>query len=191
MASKKAARKSSAKKAGRKAAKKSVKKATKKRAKKAAKKSVKKAVKKAAKKGAKKAAKKSVRKAPKKSAKKATRKAATTRKGGRGAAGLKADRARVSKQGPELAYVARKFGVTSERVAAAIDKVGNMRVDVYAALESFKARSKAADRAKVSRQPHEVALLAKKFSTSKAAVLKALGKHGSSRKKIEKALGGK
>lgn len=164
------------------AMKKSAKKRTAKKAtKKAAKKVVKKAAKKAVKKATKKVAKKVVKKAAKKAAKKTTR----------AAAALKADRARVSKQGPELAYVAKKFGVTTDRVIAAIEKVGNMRVDVYAALESFKARSKAADRAKVSRQPHEVALMAKKFKTTKNAVLAALDKHGSSRKKIEAALGGK
>lgn len=155
----------------------------------AKKRTAKKATKKAAKKVVKKAAKKAVKKATKKVAKKVVKKAA--KKTTRGAAALKADRARVSKQGPELAYVAKKFGVTTDRVIAAIEKVGNMRVDVYAALESFKARSKAADRAKVSRQPHEVALMAKKFKTTKNAVLAALAKHGSSRKKIEAALGGK
>ena len=171
------------KKAAKKAAKKSS-------AKKATKKVAKKAAKKGAKKGAKKAAKKSVKKAAKTPAKKAAKKA-SKKTAKRSASALKADRARVSKQGPELAYVAKKFGVTTDRVTAAIEKVGNMRVDVYAALESFKNRSKAADRAKVSRQSHEVALLAKKFSASKATVLAAIDKHGSSRKKIEKALGSK
>ncbi|MCC6245505.1 MAG: DUF3606 domain-containing protein, partial [Gemmatimonadaceae bacterium] len=139
------------------AMKKSAKKRTAKKAtKKAAKKSTKKAVKKATRKVAKKVVKKATRKTVKKAAKKVVKKAAkkTTRK----ASALKADRARVSKQGPELAYVAKRFNVTKERVIAAIEKVGNMRVDVYAALESFNVRSKAADRAKVSRQPHEVAL---------------------------------
>jgi hypothetical protein len=108
----------------------------------------------------------------------------------RTASALKADRARVSKQGPELAYVAKKFGVTKEVVIKAIAKVGNMRTAVYAALTTFKARSKAADHAKVSRQPHEVAYLAKKFNTSTDAVMGVLEKHGSSRKKVEAALGG-
>lgn len=140
----------------------------------------------------KKAAKKAARKTAKKTVKKATKKAAPKAVGAvRSAAALKADRARVSKQGPELAYVARKFAVTKERVVAAIEKVGNLRVDVYAALESFKTRSKAADRAKVSRQPHEVARLAKKFNTSTQAVLDTLARHGSSRKKVEAALGAK
>jgi hypothetical protein len=148
------------------------------------------AIKKSAKKAARKTTRKAAKKGRKRTAKKAARTAAT--KGTkRAAAARNADRARVSKQGPELAYVARKFGVTKERVVAAIAKVGNLRVDVYAALERFTVRSKAADKAKVSRQPHEVALLARKFNTSKAAVLNALATHGSSRKKIEAALGGK
>lgn len=145
-------------------------------------------------KSAKTAARKTTRKAAKKGTKRPAKQAAkkTAKKGTtRAAAARKADRARVSKQGSELAYVAKKFGVTKERVVAAITKVGNLRVDVYAALERFKVRSTAADKAKVSRQPHEVALLARKFNTSKEAVLNALATHGSSRKKIEAALGGK
>lgn len=164
------------------AAKKSAGKVAKRSAKKTARRTVKKAAKKSARKTAKKATKKTARKAGKKAAKKAAP---------RKASALKADRARVSKQGAELAYVAKKFGVSTDRVAAAIDSVGNMRTDVYAALTSFKNRSKAADRAKVSRQPHELALMARKFKTTKAAVVAALDKHGSSRKKVEKALGGK
>jgi predicted DNA-binding protein YlxM (UPF0122 family) len=124
----------------------------------------------------------------------ATKKKVVAKKTGktvRSTAARAADRARVSKQGPELAYVAKKFDVSKEVVIKAIAKVGNMRTAVYAALTTFKARSKAADRAKVSRQPHEVAYMAKKFNTSKEAVLDVLAKHGSSRKKVEAALGGK
>ena len=107
------------------------------------------------------------------------------------AAALAADRARVSKQGHELAFVAKKFGVDEKVVSKAIAKVGNMRVDVYAALKSFKARSKAADRALVSKQPHEIALLAKKFSADPATVLAVVTEHGPSRTKVEAALAGK
>ena len=99
-----------------------------------------------------------------------------------------ADRARVSKQGHELAYVAKKFGVDQKVVSNAIAKVGNMRVDVYAALKSYIARSKAADRALVSREPHEIAHLAKKFNMAKSAVLAVVTEHGPSRKKVEAAL---
>jgi hypothetical protein len=101
-----------------------------------------------------------------------------------------ADAARVSKQPAELAYVARKFGVSKDVVIKAIAKVGHMRTAVYAALKSHKTRSKAADRAKVSSQAHEVAYLARKFSVTRATVLAALKAHGSSRKKVEAALKG-
>ena len=118
----------------------------------------------------------------------AVRKSATK---GRATASRATDRARVSKQGPELAHVARKFSVSKDVVSSTIAKVGNMRVDVYAALTKRANRSKAADRAKVSRQPHEVALLAKKFKTSSKTVLATLATRGSSRKKVEAALAGK
>lgn len=50
--------------------------------------------------------------------------------------GRKADRTRISgKQAHEVAYVARKFGVSAAIVRAAIKKVGNMRTKVYAELE--------------------------------------------------------
>jgi Protein of unknown function (DUF3606) len=134
------------------------------------------------------AKKKAAKKAAKKVAKKVAKKGAKT---SRATASRAADRARVSKEGPELAYVAKKFGVSKEVVIKAITKVGNMRTAVYAALTTFKARSKAADRAKVSSEPHEVAYLAKKFNTTNEAVLEVLATHGSSRKKVEAALGGK
>lgn len=50
--------------------------------------------------------------------------------------GRKADRARISgKQAYEVAYVARKLGVSAGTVRKAIKKVGNMRANVYAELE--------------------------------------------------------
>ena len=50
--------------------------------------------------------------------------------------GGKADRARVSgKQSYEVAYVARKFGVSAAAVRKVIKRVGNSRKKVYAALE--------------------------------------------------------
>lgn len=123
--------------------------------------------------------------------KKVSKKKAVAKKATRSTASRAADRARVSKQPSELAYVARKFGVSKDVVTQAIAKVGHQRTAVYAALTTYKARSKAADRAKVSRQPHEVAYLMKKFGATKAAVLAALEAHGSSRKKVEAALAGK
>ena len=129
--------------------------------------------------------------ARKKVARKKVARKAVARKSTRSArstASRAADRARVSKQPAELAYVARKFGVGKEVVAKAIARVGNMRTAVYAALKTYKARSRAADRAKVSRQPHEVAHVARKFGTTSAAVLAALDAQGSSRKKVEAAL---
>jgi IS5 family transposase len=50
--------------------------------------------------------------------------------------GRRADRTRISgKQAYEVAYVARKFGVSAAVVRAAIKNVGNMRAKVYAELE--------------------------------------------------------
>lgn len=106
----------------------------------------------------------------------------------RSTASRAADRARVSSQPAELAYVARKFGVSKQAVTAAIAKVGNQRAAIYAALKTQKVRSKAADRARVSSQAHEVAYLAKKVGTTRAAVLTALKTHGTSRRKVEAAL---
>jgi hypothetical protein len=61
--------------------------------------------------------------------KKASKKKATKK-------GRKADRSRISgKQGYEVYYVARKFGVSADTVRKAIKKVGNMREKVYAELE--------------------------------------------------------
>jgi hypothetical protein len=104
------------------------------------------------------------------------------------AASLKSDRAHVSSQGHEIAYVAKKHGVSEDVVKNAIAKVGNTRVKVEAAIKSFKVRSKAADKAAVSREPHEIAYLAKKYSLSSDKVLAVVVKHGPSRNKVETAL---
>ena len=123
----------------------------------------------------------------------ATKKTAVVKKAktSKAAAARAADRARVSKQGHELAYVAKKFDVDEKVVSKTIASVGNMRVDVYAALKSYKARSKAADRALVSKQSHEIALLAKKFNMAPESVLAVVTEHGPSRKKVEAALAAK
>lgn len=139
------------------------------------------------------AVKRSVKKAAgkkKATAKKATAKKAVAKKAAKGGSkkASAADRARVSKQGHELAYVAKKFGVDEKVVTRAIAKVGHMRDAVYAEIKQFKARSAAADKALVSSQRHEVALLAKKFGVSNAAVAAAVKTHGRSRKKVEAAL---
>jgi hypothetical protein len=131
------------------------------------------------------AAKRVVKKpAPKRTAKATAKKAARTTS----AASRAADRARVSTQTHEVAYVAKKFGVDAKVVTKAIAKVGNMREDVYAAIRTFKARSRAADKAQVSRQPHEIAHLARKFNLTTDEVLAAVDEHGRSRKKVEAAL---
>lgn len=148
---------------------------------------VKRSVKKAA--GKTKAVKKAVKKAVAKKA--VVKKAAGGKKKATRAAATKADRARVSKQGHEVAYVAKKFGVDEKIVTRAIAKVGNGREAVYAELKKFKARSAAADKSLVSTQAHEVALLAKKFSVSNEAVLSAIKTSGRSRKKVEATLGAK
>jgi uncharacterized protein DUF3606 len=47
----------------------------------------------------------------------------------------KADRSRVSgSQSSEVYYVARKFGVSADKVRSVIRRVGNSRKKVYAAL---------------------------------------------------------
>lgn len=136
------------------------------------------------------AVKRSVKKAAgkKKAAPKKAKKAAT--RGAKKAASA-ADRARVSKQSYEVAYVAKKFGVDEKVVTRAIAKVGNMREAVYAELKKFKARSAAADKALVSSQRHEVAFLARKFGVSSSDVTAAVKAHGRSRKKVEAALAAK
>lgn len=121
----------------------------------------------------------------------AARKAAGGTKKAARAAASKADRARVSKQGHEVAYVAKKFGVDEKAVTRAIAKVGNGREAVYAELKKSKARSAAADKALVSQQAHEVAHLAKKFGVTGEAVLTAIKTTGRSRKKVEAALASK
>ena len=50
----------------------------------------------------------------------------------------RADRSRVSgSQRSEVSYVARKFGVSVDRVRSVIKRVGNSRKKVYAALEKM------------------------------------------------------
>jgi hypothetical protein len=47
----------------------------------------------------------------------------------------KADRSRVSgSQRSEVSYVAKKFGVSADKVRSVIKRVGNSRKKVYAAL---------------------------------------------------------
>jgi pyruvate/2-oxoglutarate dehydrogenase complex dihydrolipoamide acyltransferase (E2) component len=105
----------------------------------------------------------------------------------RSAAALKADRLRVS-LGSEAAYMAKKHGVDVSVVTNAIKKVGNMRVNVEAAIKSFKVRSKAADQALVSSEVHEIGYLANKFKVSPDRVLAVVREHGPGRKKVEAAL---
>jgi hypothetical protein len=132
--------------------------------------------------------------AKKSTAKKAVAKKSTAKKAvakkvvKKSAAALKADRARVSSQGHELTYVAKKHGVDEKVVVGIIKKVGQMRVDVEAAIKEYKKRSAAADKSLVSREPHEISYLAKQFNVSNDRVLAAVRDHGPSRKKVEAAL---
>ncbi len=121
-------------------------------------------------------------------AKKAAAKKPAAKKKSARAAASQADRARVSKQGHEVTYVAKKFGVDEKVVTRAIAKVGNGREAVYAEIKKFKVRSAAADKAQVSTQAHEVAHLAKKFGVTDEAVLSAIKTSGRSRKKVESTL---
>jgi hypothetical protein len=105
----------------------------------------------------------------------------------RSAAALKADRLRVS-LGAEAVYMAKQHGVDVSVVNNAIKKVGNMRVNVEAALKSFKVRSKAADQALVSSEVHEIGYLANKFKVSPEKVIAVVREHGPGRKKVEAAL---
>jgi Mor family transcriptional regulator len=142
----------------------------------------------ATKKKAKKTAKKSTAKkttAKKSTAKKTTAKKSTAKKS---AAALKADRARVSSKGHEVTYLAKKHNVDASVVTNAIKKVGHMRVNVEAAIKSFKVRSAAADKALVSSEPHEIGYLAKKYSLSNDMVLSVVREHGPGRTKVEAAL---
>jgi Protein of unknown function (DUF3606) len=137
----------------------------------------------AAKKKAKVTKKPVAKKTVKKTVKKAAPKKAAPKK-----ASTKADRARVSTEPHEVAYVAKKHNVSNDVVLAAIKRVGHMRVDVEAAIAETKKRSAAMDRALVSHEPHEVAHLAGKFNVSNEAVVAALDEHGPSRKNVEAAL---
>ena len=50
----------------------------------------------------------------------------------------KADRSRVSgSQRSEVSYVARKYGVSADKVRSVIKRVGNSRKKVYAALDKI------------------------------------------------------
>ncbi len=97
----------------------------------------------------------------------------------------KADRARVSaSEGYEVAYYARKHGITPAAVRKLIKRVGNSRKKLDAALK----RHAKADRARVSaNQPHEVAYFARKHRMTAAAVRKLIKRVGNSRKKLEAA----
>jgi len=118
----------------------------------------------------------------------AAKKKSTAKKTTKSATSRAADRARVSSEGHELAYVAKKHGVEAAVVKGIIKRVGNMRVDVEAAIKDFKKRSSAADKSLVSNQAHEIGYLAKKFNRSSDEVRAAVTKHGPSRKKVEAAL---
>lgn len=120
----------------------------------------------------------------------ATKKKTASKKTGtkKSAAARKADRARVSSQGHEVTYLAKKHGVEEGVVTKAIKKAGHMRVAVEAAIKDFKKRSKAADKALVSSEPHEVGYLAKKFKLAADQVLAVVKSHGPARKKVEAAL---
>jgi hypothetical protein len=127
--------------------------------------------------------------APKKTVKKTAAKKAAPKKTAKKSS-VAADRARVSAEGHELAYVAKKHKVDESVVKNIIDRIGNMRVDVEKAIADYKKRSRAADRSLVSQEPHEIAMLAKKFKRSQEDVLAIVRSHGPSRKKVEAALKG-
>jgi cellobiose-specific phosphotransferase system component IIA len=98
---------------------------------------------------------------------------------------IKADRARVSANQPyEVAYFARKHGMTKAAVKKLIKRVGNSRKKLEAALK----RHAKADRARVSaNQPYEVAYFARTHRMTAAAVKKLIKRVGNSRKKLEAA----
>jgi cellobiose-specific phosphotransferase system component IIA len=97
----------------------------------------------------------------------------------------KADRARVSANQPyEVAYFARKHGMTKAAVKKLIKRVGNSRKKLEAALK----RHAKADRARVSaNQPYEVAYFARTHRMTAAQVKKLIKRVGNSRKKLEAA----
>jgi ABC-type molybdenum transport system ATPase subunit/photorepair protein PhrA len=97
----------------------------------------------------------------------------------------KADRARVSASEPfEVAYFARKHGMTKAAVKKLIKRVGNSRKKLEAALKKHAK----ADRARVSaNQPSEVAYFARTHGMTAAAVKKLIKRVGNSRKKLDAA----
>jgi len=115
------------------------------------------------------------------------------------ARGLAQDRRQVSAEAPyEVAYEARKMGVSQAEVKAAIKKVGNDRAKIEAALKKIAlrkgpakhtARGLAQDRRLVSGEAkYEVAYEAKKMGVTQAAVKAAIKKVGNDRARIEAEL---
>ena len=115
--------------------------------------------------------------------------------------GLAQDRRQVSAETPhEVAYEAKKMGVTQTAVKDAIKKVGNVREKIEAVLKkaaarkapaktTHSARGLAQDRRQVSAESkYEVAYEAKKMGVSQAAVKAAIKKVGNDRAKIEAEL---
>ena len=135
-------------------------------------------------------------------AKKAVAKKVTAKKA-HSARGLAQDRRQVSGEAKyEVAYEAKKMGVTQTAVKTAIAKVGNDRAKIEAELMKQKAAAKkvaakkghtarglAQDRRQVSGESkHEVAYEAKKMGVTAAAVKTAIAKVGNDRAKIEAEL---
>jgi hypothetical protein len=119
------------------------------------------------------------------------------------ARGLAQDRRQVSSEAKyEVAYEAKKMGVTQTAVKTAIAKVGNDRAKIEAELmkqkaapkkaaatKSHSARGLAQARRQVSGESkYEVAYEAKKMGVTAAAVKAAIGKVGNDRAKIEARL---
>lgn len=133
-------------------------------------------------------------------AKKAGAKRATAKK--HTARGLAQDRRKVSAESPhEVAYEAKKMGVTQSAVQAAIKKVGNVRAKIEEALTKAVAKKRSAkttthtarglaqDRRQVSAESkHEVAYVAKKMGVTQVAVKTAIKKVGNDRSKVEAEL---
>jgi predicted transcriptional regulator len=133
--------------------------------------------------------------AKKVAAKKAPAKKAAAKKTHSGR-GLAQDRRQVSAETPhEVAYEAKKMGVTQAAVKAAIKKVGNDRAKIEAELtkvaakKGHTARGLAQDRRQVSGEAkYEVAYVAKKMGVTQAAVMTAIKKVGNDRATIEAEL---
>jgi len=113
--------------------------------------------------------------------------------------GMAQDRRQVSAEAKyEVAYEAKKMGVTQAAVLAAIKKVGNDRAKIEAELTKpaakktsarkagHAARGLAQDRRQVSAEAkYEVAYEAKKMGVTSDQVLAAIKKVGNDRAKIE------